>query len=522
MKQMYSSLSRLIPVLLLFCIQTPLNVLGQTPVSTIATSGSTAPVVTYSNLKAAGLRNTSGGLISYWDSTGSAFTVNFNAPAAINTLSLTQMTVSGISSAVIKIPTSSMVRIRRSKNDQVGDDRNYFNFWAACSSIPTTGSTSGTFNFTAPEVLNPDEAFLSNNLTSGYDNIFQNTIASPHFGNIERIDFIIPSGLKPINDTDRIESGAVVFDRGSGDPFKIAAITAVNASNVPTAFGPLISIATVQFGPPLLAAGFDYGIMINDVNYYGQSRPSTNNNQNIKGVFISLRDLGIAVNQKFYGYAIFGDDVLAADPDWTTYPNNSNAGSQLDPVNMLGMFKSSKSVLSVPVNFEVAKHNNQSALNFTLYNKYVSDEVIIERSVDGINYTAIGTLPVAEARDYSYNDVAPAEGNNFYRLFFKEKKGSGGYSQVKMVQFPKTEYVKAYPVPATDVLNLVVPDNWKNKSIKVELWNQAGHLVQQNSLKVNATSFPLVLNKKQSGFYQLRIFNTYDQTSVIKNITIIQ
>lgn len=91
-----------------------------------------------------------------------------------------------------------------------------------------------------------------------------------------------------------------------------------------------------------------------------------------------------------------------------------------------------------------------------------------------------------------------------------------------MVQFPKTEYVKAYPVPATDVLNLVVPDNWKNKSIKVELWNQAGHLVQQNSLKVNATSFPLVLNKKQSGFYQLRIFNTYDQTSVIKNITIIQ
>ncbi len=34
----------------------------------------------------------------------------------------------------------------------------------------------------------------------------------------------------------------------SGDPFKIAAITAVNASNVPTTFGPLISIATVQFG----------------------------------------------------------------------------------------------------------------------------------------------------------------------------------------------------------------------------------------------------------------------------------
>ncbi|MBP7108095.1 MAG: T9SS type A sorting domain-containing protein [Chitinophagaceae bacterium] len=522
MKQMYSTLHRLIPVLLVFLIHLPLNVHGQTSVNSIATSGSTANVVTYSNLKAAGLRNTSGGLISYWDSTGSAFTVNFNAPATINTLSLTQMTVSGISSSVIKMPTSGMVKIRRATNDQVGDDRSYFNFWAACSSIPASGATSGTFNFTAPEVLNPDEAFLSNNLTSGYDNIFQNTIASPHFGNIERIDFIIPSGLKPINDTDRIESGAVVFDRGGGDPFKIAAITAVDASNVPTAFGPLISIAIAQFGPSLFGAGFDYGIMINDVNYAGQSRPSTNNNQNIKGVFISLRDFGITVNQKFYGYAIFSDDVVTADPDWTTYPNNSNAGSQLDPVNMLGMFKSAKSVLSVPVNFEVVKYRNQSELNFTLYNKYVSDEVIIERSVDGINYTAIGSLPVAEAKDYSYNDVAPAEGNNFYRLFFKEKKGSGGYSQVKMVQFPKTKNVKVYPVPATDVLNLVVPDNWKNENIKVELWNQAGHLVQQNYLKVTAATFPLMLNKKQSGFYQLRIINTNDQVSVIKNITIIQ
>lgn len=522
MKQMYTGLRRLLPVLLFILILSAANVCGQSPINSIATSGSTSPVVSHPAIKGAGLRNPLGGLISSWDSTGSSFTVNFNAPAAINTLQLTQFAVGGISTPVIKMPVSSFVKIRRAANVDVGDDRKYFNFWAAYSTVPAAGATSGTYNFTAPEVLNPDDAFLSNNLTSGYDNIFQNTIASPHFGNIERIDFIFPSGLKPLNDTDRIESGAIVLDRGAGDPFKIAAITAVDGANVPTAFGPLISVTALEYGNTLLAANITYGIMISDVKYNAESRPSTISSQNIKGVFISLRDMGIALNQKFYGYALFGVDVASADPDWTTYPNNTNGGGQLDPVNVMGLFKSSKSVLTVPVNFEATRDNEVSKLDFTLYNKYVCDEVIVERSSDGVTYTAIGNLTVDEAKAYHFNDVSPNEGNNFYRLFFKEKKGSGGYSQVKLVQFPITTTIKAFPVPASNVLHVTVPDTWKNRNVKVELWSQAGHLVQQNNFKVVANMITLPLGKKQNGYYQLRVTNLYDNSTVVKNITIMQ
>lgn len=521
MKQVCIAFIRLFPLLLFFLILHPSLVRGQSPIATIATSGSTAAMVSYPTHGGAGLRNASGGLISNWDSTNT-FTVNFNAPAAINTLSLTQLSVSGISTPVIKMPTSSMVKIRRAANPDVGDNRNYFNFWAAFTSIPASSATSGTFNFSAPEVLNPDDAFLSNNLTSGYDNIFQNTLSAPHFGNIERVDFIIPSGLKPLNDTDRIESGAIVIDRGAGDPFKIAAITAVNASNEPTAFGSLISILPASFGPSLLASSFSYGIMIKDVKYYSQSRPSTNNSQNLKGVFISLKDLGIAVNQKFYGYALFGDDVLVANPDWTTYPNNSNAGSQLDPVNVLGLFKSSKSVLSVPVNFEATKTNERAQLSFTLHNKYVSDEVIIERSTDGNNFIPIGSILTTEAKDYYFEDPAPENGENFYRLYFKDKKGSSGYSQIKLIRFPKSELVKVFPVPAVNTLTFILPDTWKNKNVSVELWNQAGHLVQQNNYKGHTTTLNMPLGKKQNGIYQVRFINTYDQSVVIRQVTIMQ
>lgn len=519
---MYPSVYRFLPVFLLVILLYSSDLSGQSPINSIATTSTTSGMVSYPNLKGAGLRNNLGTLISYWDSTGSSFTVNFSAPAATNTLSLTQFTVGGISTPVIKMPVSCFVKLRRTANTDVGDDRNYFNFWAAYSSIPLTGATSGTFNFTAPEVLNPDDAFLSNNLTSGYDNIFQNSINSPHFGNIERIDFIIPSGVKPINDTDRIESGAIVIDRGAGDPFKIAAITALNAANEPTAFGPMINVNTLQFGTPLLAAGFNYGIMIKDVKYYGHSRPSTNNNQNLRGVFVSLRDLGVAINQQFYGYALFGNDVAEAVSDWTTYPNNSNAASQLDPVNILGLFKSAKSVLSVPVNFEAYKNDKQVLLNFTLYNKYVSDEVIVERSVDGTNFEEIERLNASEVKEYSVTDMYPVEGNNFYRLFFKDKKGAGGYSLVKLVHFPRSEEVKLFPIPASNVLNIVLPENWNNNTVIAELWNQTGQKVQQTILKNGNRAQQLSLGKKQNGFYQLRLINTYTQALVQKNITIMQ
>ena len=60
-----------------------------------------------------------------------------------------------------------------------------------------------------------------------------------------------------------------------------------------------------------------------------------------------------------------------------------------------------------------------------------TSKIIIEKSVDGIKFEAIGTIlgtDVLKANN-SFNDYAPSIGNNFYRLAVISKSGEKEYSR---------------------------------------------------------------------------------------------
>lgn len=488
----------------------PLELNAQQPITAIATTGSTSPTVTYNNVKGAGLRKPDGTLRSSWDSTGTGFTVKFNATAANNINTVTQYTVNGIVTPVIKMPVNAIVKLRRLPNSYVNDTRNHYNFWAIHSSVPAAGATSGTFNFIAPEVLSPEDAFLLNNITSGYDNIFENTINNLHASNIERLDFIIPEGLKGISPTDLANSGIAVFDRGVGDPFKIAAITAVNAANEPTAFGNLVPVTAANFGAGLLASSFDFCIITKDPKYYNESRPSSPDNQNLRGVYISLANLGLAVNQYFYGYSLFANDVTSANPDWTTYPSNTSTTSGLDPVNIMGLYKTTYSVLAVPMLFTASRINTTAELGFTLYNKISNDNVTIERSADGNNFESIETIAVTTTGLHLFTDHNPFAGNNFYRLKLTDKDGSSGYSEIRMVSFPKNTGLRIYPNPASDIVRIDLPPSWQNRKISTELINGSGRVFSSGNFSRASSTETLNLANYPGGYYILRLMNVYN------------
>lgn len=483
---------------------------AQQQITSISTSGSNPAMVTYNGIKGAGLRNSSGGLRSSWDSTGTNFTVKYNAAATNNIKSVTQYTVSGLSTTVLTAPANAIVKLRRHGNSYVTDTRVHHNFWATHSTIPAALATTGTFNFTAPEVLLPEDAFLLNNITSGYDNIFENHINNLHASNIERLDFIIPDGLKPISDTDLVHSGVAIFDRGAGDPFKIAAITAINASNDPTAYGPLVSVTAANFGPGLLPSSFDYTIITRDTKYKGESRPSSPDNQNLRGVYISLQNLGLAKNQEFFGYSVFGADVTTASPDWTTYPV-TNTASGLDPVNIMGLYKTPYSVLTVPMGFSASKVNNTAKLEFSIYNKISNDHIIVERSVDGIRYETIGHMTVSSAGRFHFVDAAPADGNNFYRLKLVEKSGVSGYTEIRRLSFPAKPAIKIFPNPATDRLTIQFPEPWQHKCVSIELVDDIGRLLLHRVIQRTDAAEHLAVEKLARGYYTLRVIDRQQQ-----------
>lgn len=201
-------------------------------------------------------------------------------------------------------------------------------------------SVAGTNVFLKTSRVNTMEAALRSPIVNrGADNVFANTgDGSGNNNNIERIDYIFPDGFPVFNNIH--QRGFLVMDRGGNDRFKIAAITAVDASNRPTAFMDPVSVLDTQWG--------DSGISIDTTVMRGYTEggdvlhPSAViTPQPLSGVYVTWQDLGLQTNDYIYGYSLAGNDVSTNGADWTNvasgavFPTNTSTGSEYGGLDLI-------------------------------------------------------------------------------------------------------------------------------------------------------------------------------------------
>ncbi|WP_438481100.1 PEP-CTERM sorting domain-containing protein [Oleiharenicola lentus] len=193
------------------------------------------------------------------------------------------------------------------------------------------------------------EVMLSGNLTEGLRNPFANTNASASLlSNIERIDFYFSGGYT-VTGTERL----VFFDLenagNKGDGFRIAAFTAVDGSNTPTAYantGKLVNPDT--FGDPVTSPTLGNSTYLRSSTTNGDNLTGTqsiavldsnsggSSELYLVGIALSFQDLGISVGTKIYGYSLMAGDVSVGSNynnasrlvNWTngsTYLTNTDA-----------------------------------------------------------------------------------------------------------------------------------------------------------------------------------------------------
>jgi hypothetical protein len=156
------------------------------------------------------------------------------------------------------------------------------------------------------------QALSGNNILVGSDNLFTNSgNGQNNQSTTERLDFV--TGALTTSDV----QGFTIFERGTTnahDGFKIAAITSIDASSRPTAYGLLQSFSTGSWGTTNLVAGGPQYFVTNNTGTSGTgapTNPSANiSGQNLGGVFIRADELASA-GTTIYGYSLFGADVLA-------------------------------------------------------------------------------------------------------------------------------------------------------------------------------------------------------------------
>lgn len=106
------------------------------------------------------------------------------------------------------------------------------------------------------------------------------------------------------------------------------------------------------------------------------------------------------------------------------------------------------------LSFDAANADRVNKLSWTTANENGTREFVIERSVDGVNYSAIGS--VAAESQYSFTDMLPAS-VNYYRLKMVDQDNSFTYSGVKKVTgTAATATVTCYPNPVVNTINVRV------------------------------------------------------------------
>jgi 1,4-alpha-glucan branching enzyme len=101
-----------------------------------------------------------------------------------------------------------------------------------------------------------------------------------------------------------------------------------------------------------------------------------------------------------------------------------------------------------------AAANSTALLNWSTTNEVNNSYFEVERSTDGINFTAIGDVNAATGNNavnkYQFLDEHPANGVNYYMLKQVDKDGAFTYSSIATITINSTEGLwKVYPNPAS-------------------------------------------------------------------------
>lgn len=198
-----------------------------------------------------------------------------------------------------------------------------------------------------------EEALLCSCVNRGADNMFANSDVT-NTNNIERIDYIFENGIVVPDDPNEI--GFPILERGGNDSFKLAPITALNASLEPSAYKAVYSYTTTDWQDTT------YDLVTSVLSGFTEAptnanllETATTGAQNIEVIFVSLADLGFSPGEIIYGYSIAGADVTT-DPvafvdinNAANFPTDTAGGSGTGGLDLLsGGALSRKAFIHVP------------------------------------------------------------------------------------------------------------------------------------------------------------------------------
>ena len=225
------------------------------------------------------------------------------------------------------------------------------------------------------------------------------------------------------------------------------------------------------------------------------------------GTATSFTDAGLSSTTTYY-YKVYTVDK-AFNYSGGTEANGTTAAFPL-PIT-INYFNGTKQGINHLLNWKVTCTNTSSAI------------MTLERSADSRNFISINSITADAVRcnqPFSYTDVNPIKGMNYYRLKLVDADGKISYSSIVAL----LNAVKGFDIVSI-APNPVVTDNFKlniacaqGSKIEVSIYDMQGRLVNRQSLNLIAgfNSLPFNVASLSSGSYTIRGSINDDKTRVMR------
>jgi hypothetical protein len=209
--------------------------------------------------------------------------------------------------------------------------------------------------------------------------------------------------------------------------------------------------------------------------------------------------------------------VVAQDNTSGAYAKSNSTGLVAGDVNSIGTYPSynsytvNLSVMPVTlVSFAALKYADGITVKWATAAEVNAEAFFVERSADGRSWNNIAQVKAkgnaSAGFSYSFDDINPFKGDNFYRLKQTDKDGQYTYSEVRKVDFDTyAAKVTVYPNPVVGG-NFVVEFNSRPAaSISYKLLNSAGLIMKQGELKDRVATIDV--SNLTTGIYLLQLNN---------------
>lgn len=166
-----------------------------------------------------------------------------------------------------------------------------------------------------------------------------------------------------------------------------------------------------------------------------------------------------------------------------------------------------RSAISLPVTFKgitARKEGNSTKVLWDVADEIDVREYVVERSNDGIQYNAIGTVNAQQKNVYTYTDGRDANGTVYYRVKNVDVDGKFKYSSVVRINTGKTlASLKAFPLPAKN--NITIEHGLLTAKGTISITTAEGKMVKKVFASEGSTHTTIDITNFTSGMYMVHM-----------------